>query len=128
MISFACHCSGCQKLSASAYSLTLALPAGAISVTRGEPVQGALRLEEIRHMFCDSCKTWMYTEPVGMPFVNLRPTMLEDSSWVVPFVETCTSEKLGWVETPAVHSYEQFPDEADYPKLMADFAERGCKP
>jgi hypothetical protein len=49
--------------------------------------------------------------------------MLNDVSWYVPFIETCTKEKLAWATTPAVHSYEQFPPVADYESLMAQYAQ-----
>ncbi len=54
-------------------------------------------------------------------FVNVRPTMLEDLSWFVPFIETCTSEKLPWVTTPAVHSFEKFPPMTDFAGLIAEY-------
>jgi hypothetical protein len=42
LLSSACHCAGCQRMTASAYSLSLAVPAEAFTVTEGEPVIGAL--------------------------------------------------------------------------------------
>ena len=33
-------------------------------------------------------------------FVNLRATMLDDASWFVPFIETCTKEKLSVGDHP----------------------------
>ncbi|HYI01679.1 serine hydrolase domain-containing protein [Hyalangium sp.] len=43
----------------------------------------------------------MFTRPEGMDaFVNLRPSMLDDRSWFVPYIETYTVEKLPWA-TPA---------------------------
>ena len=54
--------------------------------------------------------------------------MLDDATWVVPFVETCTSEKFPWAETGAVHAYAKFPAMEDYPWLIARFAEQGARP
>jgi hypothetical protein len=99
----ACHCTGCQRMSASAYSLTAMVPSTGFEVTSGGPVIGGLH-GAIRHFFCPHCMTWMFTRPNGFEqFVNVRPTMLKDSSWFVPFIETYTSEKLPWVTVPAVH-------------------------
>ena len=42
VITMACHCTGCQKLSASAFSLTAMIPSAAFEVTKGEPAIGAL--------------------------------------------------------------------------------------
>lgn len=124
ILTMACHCSGCQKMSASAYSLSAAIPADGFSVIDGEPVIGGLHGAS-RHYFCPHCKSWMFTRPEGMDwFVNLRPTMLDDPSGFSPFIETFTKEKLLWATTAAVHSYETFPPMEDYEGLVAEFAER----
>ena len=124
ILTMACHCSGCQKMSASAYSLSAAIPADGFSVIDGEPVIGGLHGAS-RHYFCPHCKSWMFTRPEGMDwFVNLRPTMLDDPSGFSPFIETFTKEKLPWATTAAVHSYETFPPMEDYEGLVAEFAER----
>jgi hypothetical protein len=60
--------------------------------------------------------------------VNLRPTMLDDHAWFVPFSEACVAEKLPWAVTGAKHSFPQFPPPEDRPTLMADFAANGARP
>ena len=111
-------------MSASAYSLSAAIPADGFSVIDGEPVIGGLHGAS-RHYFCPHCKSWMFTRPEGMDwFVNLRPTMLDDPSGFSPFIETFTKEKLPWATTAAVHSYETFPPMEDYEGLVAEFAQR----
>ncbi|HEV2268966.1 MAG TPA: GFA family protein [Steroidobacteraceae bacterium] len=117
----ACHCRGCQRMSASAFSLTAAIPAAGFEVSRGEPVLGGLRNPELRHFFCPACMTWMFTRFLP-EFVNVRATLFDDLSWFSPFVETWTRTKLPWVTTPAVHSYAEFPPMEDYAMLTAEFA------
>ncbi|MCQ1571464.1 GFA family protein [Neorhizobium galegae] len=125
ILTMACHCTGCQKMSASAFSLSAAIPSEGFAVTQGEPVIGGLHGSDARHYHCPHCKSWMFTKPVGMDwFVNLRPTMLDDAQWFAPFVETYTSEKLPWAATPAVHSYETFPPMEAYEGLAKEFAGR----
>jgi hypothetical protein len=110
-------------MSASAFSLTAMIPSDGFAVTQGDPVIGGLHAEH-RHYFCPHCKSWMFTRPHGFDqFVNVRPTMLSDMSWYAPFIETCTSEKLPWVTTPALHGFDQFPPMADFAGLMAEYAE-----
>jgi hypothetical protein len=122
----ACHCTGCQKMSASAYSLSAAIPADGFAAIDGEPVIGGLHGAS-RHYFCPHCKSWMFTRPEGLDwFVNLRPTMLDDASWYSPFIETFTREKLPWATTSAVHSYETFPPMEAYEGLLRAFAERAA--
>lgn len=119
----ACHCSGCRKMSSSAYSLTAMVPAPAFRVTRGEPVKGGTKGPDLDHFFCPDCMTWMFTRITQMPdIVNVRPTMLDDPKWSRPFIETMAAEKLAWVELPVVRSYEGFPPPEDFQPLMQDFA------
>ncbi len=128
LVTMACHCTGCQRMSASAFSLSMAIPTAGFAVTEGAPVVGGLR-GDARHFFCDWCKTWMFTRIAGLDdFVNLRAPMLDDATWVVPFVETYTSEKFPWAETGAAHAYAKFPAMEDYPRLIAMFAEQGARP
>ncbi|CCV08098.1 Glutathione-dependent formaldehyde-activating GFA (fragment) [Mesorhizobium metallidurans STM 2683] len=109
-------------MSASAYSLSAAIPSEAFAVTQGEPVIGGLHGAS-RHFFCRYCMSWMFTRSEGLDwFVNLRATMLDDPSWFTPFIETWTSEKLPWASTPAVHSYEALPAMEEYEKLITEFA------
>lgn len=126
ILTMACHCTGCQKMSSSAYSLSAAIPAEGFEVIAGEPVIGGLHGAS-RHYFCPHCMTWMFTRPEGMDwFVNLRPTMLDDTSGLAPFIETFTSEKLPFAATGAVHSYETFPPMEAYEGLVQEFAERSA--
>ena len=124
IITMACHCTGCQKMSSSAFSLSAAIPAEGFEVIAGEPVIGGLH-GATRHYFCPHCLTWMFTRPEDMDwFVNLRSTMLDDTNGVAPFVETFTSEKLPWAATSAVHSYEAFPPMEAFAGLIQEFAEQ----
>lgn len=118
----ACHCTGCQRMSSSAYSLSAAIPTQGFRVTQGDPVIGGLHGKDVRHYFCGHCMTWMFTRPTGLDhFVNLRPTMLDDHSWYTPFIETYTSEALPWAKTPAVHSFAKLPEMSAYEGLTREF-------
>ncbi len=118
----ACHCTGCRKMSASAYSLSAMFLATAFTVTAGTPVIGGMHAEPVHH-FCPHCMTWVYTTFAAMPdLVNVRATMFDDAVDFPPFIETCTSEKLPWATTPARHSYGKFPDPSEFPSLLAEFA------
>ena len=123
LLTMACHCTGCQRMSASAYSLSAAIPTDGFAVTQGEPVIGGLH-GATRHYFCARCLSWLFTYPDGIDFfVNIRPTMLDDPRWSAPFIETWTREKLPGVTTAAVHSYAEFPPLAAYEGLIAEYAQ-----
>ncbi len=120
----ACHCTGCQRMTASAFSLSSLFASDAFQITAGEPVIGGLH-GPTRHFFCPRCLSWLFTRPDGMEdFVNVRSTLLDDARSYRPFLETYTSEKLEWAQTGAAHSFETFPPEERFPALLAEFASR----
>lgn len=123
MLTMACHCTGCQRMTSSAFSLSVLVPGAGFAVTEGEPVIGGLH-GEVAHFGCAWCLSWMFTRPPGMDMVNVRATLLDDARWFTPFIETYASEALPWAKTPAVHSYAQFPPLEAYPALMAEFSAR----
>lgn len=124
LLAMACHCTGCQRMSASAFSLSLAIPAEGFAVVQGEPVIGGLH-GATRHFFCPYCMSWMFTRAEGMDwFVNVRATMLDEHAWFAPFVETWTREKLAWASTGAPHSFAEQPPLERYAELTAEYARR----
>lgn len=122
IVTMACHCRGCQRMTASAFSLSALIPAAGFEVTAGEPVIGGLH-GDARHFHCDYCKSWLFTRPAGMEdLVNVRATMLDDASWFRPFVETCTAEALPWAKTGATHSFPNIPPVEAFGPIVAEFA------
>ena len=127
LMTFACHCRGCQRMSASAYSLTVAVPSAGFQVIEGEPVLGGEGRD--MHHFCPRCMTWMFTRPPGFDWlVNLRAPVLDAHQWVVPFLEMYTAEGYQWAKTPAPHSFETEPDPAGWKELIDAFAAVGVRP
>lgn len=120
IITMACHCKGCQKLSASAFSLTAMIPAAGVEVI-GETAVGALHGAS-KYEYCPRCLNWLLTRPAGIPFVSVRPTMFDLPAWSTPFIESFASEKLPWVTTSAKHSFDKFPATDQYGKLIAEYA------
>jgi hypothetical protein len=128
LISMACHCTGCQRFCASAFSLTLVIPSMGFTLLQGETDLGGLHGPH-QHHFCPRCKNWIFTRPQGMPeIVNVRATMLDQHAWVEPFVETATAEKLPWAQTPAKRSYAGNPALEEYGPLMEAYRREGKRP
>jgi hypothetical protein len=128
LLAAACHCTGCQRMTASAFSLSLGVPADGFEVLQGEPVIGGLH-GPTRHFFCPHCMSWLFTRPEGMEgFVNLRASTLDEHGWFEPFAEFWTSEKLPWVSIPARHSYARVPPMEEFSALLAGFAQHGARP
>ncbi len=127
VLTAACHCAGCQRMSASAFSLSVGIPSDGFEIIAGSTVIGGLHGAS-QHNMCPRCMSWMFTRADGMPFVNLRATMLDDHRWFTPFIDTYTSEKLAWATTPAKYHYPEFPPMEAYPSLLAEFAQSSPRP
>ncbi len=124
LITMACHCMGCQRMTASAFSLSALHPSNGFKIMLGEPVIGGLH-GATRHYFCAHCMSWLFTRPEGMDdFVNVRATMMDDAQSFSPFIETYTDEKLPWAKIPAVYSFDKFPSPENFPALLSEFAKR----
>jgi hypothetical protein len=122
MLTMACHCTGCQHMTASAFSLSEGYSSAAFRLTQGDVVLGGIH-GPTRHYFCDYCKSWLYTEPEGVPdFVNVRSTQFDAPRPDSPFMETYVSEALPWARTGAAHSYDKLPAMEEWPALMKEFA------
>ncbi|MCB5424674.1 GFA family protein [Altererythrobacter sp. CC-YST694] len=129
LLASVCHCFGCQRMSASAFSTTLTIPQAGFRLSQGTVVTGGVHGAAVHHHHCDACKSWVFTtlEP-EMGFVNLRATMLDEASWFEPYAEMQLAERLPWVATPARRSFERFPKMEEYAGLIAEFAEHGKRP
>ena len=124
ILTMACHCTGCQRMTASAFSLSALYPSDGFEVVQGDPVIGGLH-GPTRHFFCLHCMSWVFTRPEGLDrFVNVRATLFDNPRGFTPFIETYTSEALPWAKTPAVHSFETFPPMERYPDLVTEFAQQ----
>ena len=127
LITMACHCTGCQRMTASTFSLSALHPSQAFEILAGEPVLGGLRGSS-RHFFCPHCMSWLFTRFEGYDdLVNLRATMLDDAGDFAPFIESYTSEKLPWVGTGARHSFDTYPPPERFPELLSGFAASRAK-
>ncbi|UWR81383.1 GFA family protein [Phaeobacter inhibens] len=129
LLTLACHCRDCQKLAASAYSLTVMFPAEAVTAT-GELVLGGKHSEARKHYYCPTCLSFVLSRLKAAPDrVNLRASLLDDLTWFTPFVEIMTEEKQPWAQVPTTHSYARFPTTAEeLAELMADYAKTIAPP
>lgn len=128
MLSGACHCAGCQRMTGGAYALSLSLSVDGFEVTKGEPVLGGMRAEP-KHFHCPDCKSWVFTKPTSLPWlVNLRPTMLDDHAWVRPFVEFYRDEGFAWAQTGAKYSWSGQVADAAIQQAVAEYAVEGARP
>jgi hypothetical protein len=123
VMEMACHCRGCQRMTASAFSTTIMVPASSFAVIAGETVVGGAHAEgqQYEHHHCQWCKSWLFTTGGAPGIVNVRATLLDDPAWFAPWAETQTAEKLAWAETGAGRSFERFPDPSEFASLLEDY-------
>lgn len=103
VIVVACHCSECQKQSASAFGISMLLPQDALEVV------GELKIWErtgdsgnvSRGHFCPDCGVRIFHSNPDLPdFIRLRPGTLSDTTIVNPTMHTWVSQKQAWVTIP----------------------------
>ncbi len=115
-------------MTASAFSLSVLIPAPGFELVEGETVPGGLHGAS-HHEHCAWCKSWVFSRFDEMPdFVNVRTTMLDHPEAFPPFIETMVSEKLSWVVTPARHSYPGYPPEEAFGPLIGEYQAQEVKP
>lgn len=121
LMTMACHCTGCQKMTSSAFSLSVAVPPDGFEIIAGEAAINGLHGHP-HHHGCPWCMSWVFTTFDHARHVYFRPTLLDEPRWFSPFIESYVSEKLPWATTPAAHSFEKFPPREGYAELLAEFA------
>lgn len=124
LVTMACHCDGCRRMTASAYSVSGLYPGAAFRITQGETVLGGLK-GDLQHHFCGFCLSWMFTAGSMLgDLVNVRITLLDDPLPEPPFIECWTEAALPWAQTGASRRFARFPDPAEFPSLIAAYAGR----
>ena len=129
---FACHCTDCQQLSASAFSLGMVVLKEGFSVTEGDDAIHCWSKigssgKESRQFTCAVCSGWLYTQAdSAAAFTIVRPTTLDDHRWVKPIAQIFTRSALPWALKQVQFSYEtEFEDPAP---IQQAFAVSGIRP
>jgi hypothetical protein len=126
---FACHCTDCQALTASAFSLGMAVDDAAFTL-EGEPhcwVKTGSSGKSSDQFTCPYCAGWTHTKAEAVPgFTVVRPITLDEHRWVRPVAQIYTRSALPWALMPVQFSFdEEFSD----PKPLHDaFALGGIRP
>jgi hypothetical protein len=97
----ACHCRDCQKLSTSAFSISMILPRSGFELLSGEPKSWERPAESgavAVCWFCPDCGNRIYHENPEMPeIVRLKPGTLDDTSAIVPVAHVWTCREQPWL-------------------------------
>ena len=100
---YTCHCTDCQRLTSSAFSLGLVVSDNAFRLTGVEPRPLQRTADSGRvniRLVCPKCGTWV----CGMArdgVVRVRAGTLDDTSWLRPTRHIWTRSKQPWITLPA---------------------------
>jgi hypothetical protein len=126
LITMACHCKGCQRMTSGAYSLSAFYPAARFELISGEPVPGAMHGPS-RHMYCAYCMSWVFTRTEGTDdFVNVRSPMIDGDVFGKRFLETGIDEAFPWARLDAPYAFDGFPPRDKFPALIAAYLARSA--
>jgi hypothetical protein len=123
-----CHCTNCQKISGSAFNISVTIAEAALAFTAGEPAKVAWTSDVGSRRwgwFCGGCGSRIAN---GMSpssgVLSLRGGTLDDASWLEPVGDIWVRSKQPWVVIPEGRiQAERQP--ADYAPFMARFRALG---
>lgn len=114
---YICHCTSCQKQSASAFGQSLRINRADLSIS------GKLKAVEktadsgstMKYEFCPDCGTRLFhSRSTYQDTLNIKAGSLDDTSWLVPAAHIWTRSKQSWMHIPTdVITYETQPDNYD---------------
>jgi hypothetical protein len=107
LLTYTCHCTDCQRITSTAFSLGIIVPESAFRLTKGEPRP----LERIAdsgrvnvRLLCPECGCWI--SGIGRPWTDgqivrrVRAGSLDDRSWLQPTTHLFARSKQPWVALP----------------------------
>ncbi len=114
---YCCHCRECQKQSASAFGMSVAVRLADVSFTGRldcweRPTDIGTRT---RCHYCPDCGSRVYHQGSASPeFATIKAGSLDDTSWLAPGGHIWVSRKQPWVVLdPALPAHPTQPDDLD---------------
>ena len=102
---YSCHCTACQKMTSSAFSMGVVIAEDAFRLTKGEPrlVQRTTDSGRIATRWvCPDCGSWVSSAArPGAAVRTIRGGTLDDKSWLKPTAHLWTRSKQPWITLPA---------------------------
>ena len=96
----ACHCTDCQRLSGSAYRVTVGTPKEMFRLLKGTPkiyVKTADSGNKRASAFCDNCGSPIYSSAISdPPMYSLRVGCLDQGAQLPPVKQIWCRSSLGW--------------------------------
>ena len=108
ILTYTCHCTDCQRITGTAFSLAIIVPEDAFRLTKGEPrsVERIAASGRVNvRLLCPDCGCWISgTERPGADGAlirRVRAGTLDDRSWLRPTAHFFTRSKQPWITLPA---------------------------
>ncbi len=103
VVFYVCHCTECQKQSASGFGESLRVRAADLAVTGDTAtfVRDAGAPSECRCEFCPACGSRLFHRRAAYAeTLNVKAGSLDDTSWLKPAGHIWTRSKQAWVAIP----------------------------
>jgi hypothetical protein len=107
LLTYTCHCTACQRISGTAFSLGLVVAESAFRLTAGEPRTVERIADSGRanvRWLCPDCGSWIAgaprAGPTGELFYRVRAGTLDNTSWLQPTAHFWTRSKQPWITLP----------------------------
>jgi hypothetical protein len=102
---YTCHCTDCQRLTSSAFSMAITVRDAAFRLTAGEPRLVQKTAESgrvVTRWLCPDCAAWICSSPLPAATPadtvrRVRAGTLDDRSWLRPTAHFWTRSKQPWV-------------------------------
>jgi hypothetical protein len=109
LLTYTCHCTDCQHLTSSAFSMAIIVPDSAFRLNTGEPrlLQCTADSGRVKTRFlCPECGCWICGPPhpgatQKDAVRRVRAGTLDDTSWLLPTAHFWTRRKQPWVVLPS---------------------------
>lgn len=113
-----CHCTNCQKITGSAFTVAATIPEAALAFTNGSPARVEWKADSGNTrfgLFCGRCGSRIangQTPSIGM--LSLRAGTFDDTSWVEPVGDIWTKSAQKWLSFSRLTADRQPTDYAPF--------------
>ena len=103
---YTCHCTECQHLTSSAFSIALAIAGFRLTGDEPQPLESIADSGRVKiRWVCPECGCWLFsTGKPGDGLYRVRGGTLDDTSWLRPTMHFWTRSKQPWITLPGGRS------------------------
>lgn len=119
IVSYACHCTDCQKRTGSAFGVSVQVPADSVTLDQGEVTERertAASGNKVSSLFCPDCGTTVMSFSQARTHIRvIAAGTLDDQSWVPIKAHIWTGSAMPWFSMPPeIDNYPAAPDFRKY--------------